>query len=229
MRSITLIAAVAALCAAQPALAETTSGFYVGADVGTMSADVDKGGLDAAIEDALLSEGYDFSGTSKSDDSDTTFAVTVGYRFLPYLAVEGQYIDLGSVEYKTSGDVYQVDGPFLGSADVNASIDSSGFGLSVLGILPIESWELFARLGMYFGDTEATAKVAIDDGVDVYSDKLSDSKSEEEMFYGIGAGYSFMDHWNVRVEYTLFDNIGDEKLTGESDVDRIVIGVNYRF
>lgn len=92
---------MAATCAAQPALAEPTTGFYVGADVGAMSADVNKGDLDAAIAAALYSEGYDFSSNSKTDDSGTSFAVTVGYRFLPYLAVEGQYLDLGSVEYRS--------------------------------------------------------------------------------------------------------------------------------
>ena len=45
---------------------------------------------------------------------------------------------------------------FLATANVDASFDSSGFALSVLGILPIqEVWEVYARLGMYFGDTEA--------------------------------------------------------------------------
>ena len=40
---------------------------------------------------------------------------------------------------------------------MSAAMDSSGFALSVLGILPIqEVWEVYARLGMYFGDTEAT-------------------------------------------------------------------------
>jgi len=79
---------------------------------------------------------------------------------------------------------------------------------------------------MYFGDTEAEFSAAAD-GVSVLSG--SDSKSEEEFFYGIGGGYTFNETWNVRVEYTIFQDIGDEDLTGESDVDRFVIGVNYMF
>ena len=46
MKKILALATFAALCAAQPALAGDT-GFYVGADIGQMSADIDKGDLDS--------------------------------------------------------------------------------------------------------------------------------------------------------------------------------------
>ena len=226
MKKILALATFAALCAAQPALAEKT-GFYVGADIGTISADIDKGALDSVVYDVLASEGLYLDGSSDVDDSDTTYGLTFGYKFMPYLAVEGQYLDLGEAEYTVSGDIYDEFDKFLGTADVSTSINSSGFALSVLGILPIqEVWEVYARLGMYFGDTEAEFSAAAD-GVSVLSG--SDSKSEEEFFYGIGGGYTFNETWNVRVEYTIFQDIGDEDLTGESDVDRFVIGVNYMF
>jgi OOP family OmpA-OmpF porin len=223
MRNVAVLAAVAAVLAAQPAFAEKT-GFYVGADVGQMSADIEKSAIDDLLLGALADEGIFVDGSSKLDDSDTTFAVTAGYRFLPYLAVEAQYLDLGEASYEASGDFY-MDDFFVGEGNVDASIDSSGFGLSVLGILPIEAWELYARVGMYFGDTELKVGATIE-GV---SDSASDSKSEEELFYGIGAGYTFNDTWNVRLEYSVFQDIGDEELTGEADVDRLVLGLNYRF
>lgn len=225
MKKIIALATFAALCAAQPALAEKT-GFYVGADVGTMSADIDKGDVDAFFVEGLASEGLVFDGTSDLDDSDTTWGLTVGYRFMPYLAVEGQYLDLGAAEYKAAGDFYDPFGKFLGSGNLSAKNDSSGFALSVLGILPIqEVWELYARLGMYFGDTKAT--VGFSDGTTSMS--MDDSKNEQEFMYGIGAGYTFNETWNVRAEYTIIQNVGDKDLLGEADVDRFVIGLNYRF
>jgi len=227
MKRILALATFAALCAAQPALAGDT-GFYVGADVGTMSVDIDKGGLDSLFLEGLASEGLFFDGSSDVDDSDTTYGLTVGYRFMPYLAVEGQYLDLGEAKYSANGDVYDEFDSFLGTANLDIGIDSSGFALSVLGILPIqEVWEVYARLGMYFGDTDADFSVSVDDGSEPLS--MGDSKSEEEFFYGIGGGYTFNETWNVRVEYTIFQDIGDEDLTGETDLDRFVIGVNYRF
>lgn len=229
MKKVLALATFAALCAAQPALAEKT-GFYVGADVGQMSVDADKGDLDSYFLDGLAAEGFFLDGSSDLDDSDTTFGLTVGYRFMPYLAVEAQYVDLGEAEYTASGDLYDSLDNFIGTADVSTSMDSSGFALSVLGILPIqEVWEVHARLGMYFGDTEADVAVTLDDGIDVFTDSYSDSKNEEELFYGIGGGYTFDETWNVRVEYTVFQDIGDEDLLGEADLDRFVIGVNYRF
>lgn len=231
MKKILALAIFAALCAAQPALAEKT-GFYVGADVGTMSVDTDKGDLDSYFLDGLASEGLFFDETFSSDldDSDTTFGLTVGYRFMPYLAVEGQYLDLGEAQYSAAGDLYDPFNKYLATADISTSINSSGFGLSVLGILPIqEAWEVFARVGMYFGDTEADFSVTLDDGIDAITESMSDSKSEEEFFYGIGGGYTFNETWNIRLEYTIFQDIGDDELTGEADLDRFVVGLNYRF
>lgn len=230
MKKILALATFAALCAAQPALAEKT-GFYVGADVGQSSMDINKGDLDTALLTALefyYGDGI-VDGTSDLDDSDTTFALTVGYRFMPYLAVEGQYLDLGEAKYTAGGDVYDAFGKFLGVGAAEAKVNSSGFGLSVLGILPIqETWEVFARLGVYFGDTEASSSVSLDGFVEPDLTG-SDSKNENEFFYGIGGGYTFNETWNVRAEYTVFQDIGDEDLTGEADVDRFVLGVNYRF
>jgi OOP family OmpA-OmpF porin len=225
MKKILALATFAALCAAQPAFAAGT-GFYVGADLGWMSSDIDKGDLDRSIADGLATEGLFFDGTSDLDDSDTTWGLTVGYKFMPYLAVEGQYLDLGAAEYKASGDFFDSLDNLLGSGSLSAKVDSSGFALSVLGILPIqEVWEVYARLGMYFGDTEAT--MGFSDGVDSVS--MSDSKNEEEFMYGIGGGYTFNETWNVRAEYTIIQNVGDDQLSGEADVSRFVIGLNYKF
>ena len=228
MKKILALATVAAFCVAQPALAKDT-GFYVGVDVGTASADIDQSGLDSHLANDLEDEfGVYLDGSSDVDDSDTTYGLTVGYRFMPYLAVEGQYLDLGEAEYSASFDVYDIaTDKFLGTGSGNASVGSSGFGLSVLGILPVaEVWEFYARLGMYFGDTDADFSISDDVEVILSGDE---SKSEEELMYGIGAGYTFAETWNVRVEYTIIQDVGDEDLVGESDVDRLVIGLNYRF
>src|SRR5688500_6895277 len=56
-------------------------------------------------------------------DKDTGFTFFVGYRFLPYLAVEGHYFDGGSAEW-----TFQ---------DLALSIDAKAYGASVMGSLPL--------------------------------------------------------------------------------------------
>jgi OOP family OmpA-OmpF porin len=190
-----------------------------------MSADVSKNDLDTIFIGGLADEGLTFAGTTDLDDSDVTWAVTAGWKFIPYMAVEGQYLDLGEATYTATGDVTDVQA-ITYAADVGMSIDSSGFALSVLGIVPIaEVWEIYARVGMYFGDTEADMSVTVDD----VTESFSDSSSEEEFFYGLGAGYTLNETWNFRIEYSVFQDIGDEDLTGEADLDRFVFAVNYMF
>ena len=93
----------------------------------------------------------------------------------------------------------------------------------------------FEKLGaFYLGrlfDPEARRSRALEalDGVVEPDLTGSDSKNENEFFYGIGGGYTFNETWNIRAEYTIFQDIGDEDLAGEADVDRFVLGVNYRF
>ena len=180
--------------------------------------------IDDLLSEGLSTQGLTFTGTSDLDDSDVTWALTAGWKFIPYMAIEAQYLDLGAAKYTASGDVS--DGISTSPADLGLTVDSSGFALSVLGILPVaEVWEFYARLGMYFGDTEGKVSVTVDD----VKDSTSESKSEEEFFYGVGAGHTFNETWNVRAEYTIYQDIGDEKLTGEADVSRFVIALNYMF
>jgi OOP family OmpA-OmpF porin len=225
-RNYTLaIGAALALLSGAASAAEGT-GFYVGVDAGQSSFDMKKGEIDSgvafAIEDVLGLAIVDAS--SKLDDSDTTYSLFVGYRFLPYLAVEASYLDLGKATYKASGTV--TDGESLIDANVNLDWDSKGPTLSVLGILPFaDVWDVYARLGVFFADTKANIKLsALGD-----SGAVDTSKNTTEFLWGVGGGYTFLDNWTVRLEYQMIPNLGDKNETGEFDADRITLGVLYRF
>jgi len=207
------------------AMAADDSGFYLGADVGQSSFDIKKSEIDSGITDV-----FDFLGlevvdaSSKLDDSDTTYSLFVGYRFLPYLAVEASYLDMGNASYKASGTVF--DGETYTDANINVDWESKGPTLSVLGILPFaDVWDVYARLGMFFADTKVSAKIstATDSGSDDFS------KNTTEFLWGVGGGYTFMDRWTVRLEYTAIPDLGDKNETGEFDADRITLGLLYRF
>src|SRR5512136_952687 len=102
---IVLTAATLGLCSL-PALA-VDNGIYLGASAGQSGVSLDE--LDGA--------------NLNYDANSTAFKVIAGWRFLDWLAVEGNYVDLGS------GDD-TVDGTRI-------ETDVSGVSLSAVGFLPI--------------------------------------------------------------------------------------------
>ena len=226
MKNMLALATLAALFAAQPALAADKVGFYVGGDFANANYDVDQGTLDSLAEDFINFGGFDvLSADSELDDSDSSYSVFVGYRFMPYLAVEGAYVDLGTAGYQAYGEVE--DEVFVYDSTISGDISSSGFALSALGILPIgESFEAFARLGVYYADTDIDLNLSVD-GESVGS--ANEKEGETEFLWGIGGAFNFSDAWAVRLEYSQFMDIGDEELSGEYDVDRWSLGVTYTF
>jgi OOP family OmpA-OmpF porin len=140
------------------------NGFYLGGSVGQAGVSFDEG----------------FSGEDFDADS-TGYKLIAGWRFLDWLAVEANWVDLGTGDDRVFGD------------KVETSID--GFTGSVVGFLPVGPVDLMARAGFYSwdGDIEADGLRVSDDGTD--------------FSYGIGAQFRV---WSLslRAEYERFD-IGD--------------------
>jgi hypothetical protein len=123
----TVATAILLALGSTPALAETESGFYVGAGVGRFNVEIDDVG--------------DVTDTVGSFDSDdTTFKAFAGWRFNPYVAVELDYLDLGNPEDT-------IDGRRV-NADVN------GFAPYLVGTWPVGPVELFAKAGYLFYDVK---------------------------------------------------------------------------
>ena len=162
MRKTTIVAALAASCGlfSLPALADD-NGIYLGASVGQSNVKYDDLNLDF-------------------DASATGYKVIAGWRFLDWLAVEGNYVDLGS------GDD-TVDGERLES-------DINGVSLAAVGFVPLGPVDLFARVGAVNWNADLDAPNlgvrAGDDGTD--------------LTYGVGAQFRV---WSlsIRGEYEIFD------------------------
>lgn len=156
--------AAAAGLTAMPALA-VDNGIYLGAGVGQAG---------VQFEDTIAGENFDY------DADSTGFKVIAGWRFLDWLAVEGNYVDLGSGDDNVGGEKLETD--------------VSGISLSVVGFLPIGPVDLFARVGgiSWEADLESptTGLSASDDGTD--------------LTYGVGAQFRV---WglSLRAEYEQFD------------------------
>ena len=162
MRKTTIVAAVTASCSLfnLPALA-ADNGIYLGASVGQSSVQYDDLDLDF-------------------DASATGFKVIAGWRFLDWLAVEGNYVDLGTGDDQVQGQRFETD------------ID--GISLSAVGFLPIGPVDLFARVG------------AIDWSADLSAPGTGFSGSDDgtDLTYGVGAQFRV---WglSLRAEYEIFD------------------------
>ncbi|HVN42653.1 MAG TPA: outer membrane beta-barrel protein [Steroidobacteraceae bacterium] len=229
MKKTALLAGFVALVAANAAMAEK-SGFYVGADLGATYFNLNKSMFDNAVGDYITSYGAGVdSGTSSVDKHDMTFSVFVGYRFLPYLAAELAYIDLGQAHYKASTAISVVteDGTSLGTADFKVRETSAGEALSVLGIWPVRpDLDAFVRVGAYYGETKVSADITSDL---IPGESSSVSKRTTEVLYGIGADWHVADRWSLRLEFERIPNVGDKSTTGEANVDLYKVGAKYQF
>lgn len=226
--------AVLGLCslAATPAVAEDrgfwdhvadNSGFYFGFDVGQSTWGLSRGDLDQDVVDTLGDLGLSvISGGSEVSDDGFTWGLTIGYQLIPYVAFEAAYVDLASAEYKASVDAS--DGVNTTPASVRVDADSTGAALSGLGILPFaEHWQVFGRVGAYFGSTDSTARLAVN-GTELNG---SDSSNSTSFLWGAGVGYTNGD-WTSRVEFQQYTDVGEDGGFGGVDVDRIVFSAVYR-
>jgi OOP family OmpA-OmpF porin len=216
------------LAGAQAALAdEVQPGFYFGLGAGESSYDIEKFKGRNANWDALF-PGSRGSGTRSStfEDSDTSLALFAGYHFNPYIAVEASYMDLGTAEYQAELIVsfQQPLGTIM--IPLAVDVDSTGFTLAALGSLPIGSgFDLHGRLGVLFAETDVSRRIG-SQGRD------QDTFDSTGALYGIGAGFNFAEHWSLSLDWTRYDNLGDEDdpITEASfEIDALSFSAMYRF
>lgn len=166
MRKTIAAAAFAASCSllSVPALS-ADNGIYLGASLGQSSVEFD---------DNIGGQNFNF------DTSATGFKAIAGWRFLDWVAVEANYVDLGSGDDNVQGERIE--------SDVN------GISLSAVGFVPIGPVDLFARVG------------AVNWNADFDAPNLGLSASDDgtDLTYGVGAQFRV---WSlsIRGEYEIFD------------------------
>jgi OmpA-OmpF porin, OOP family len=223
---ITGSVAVAGLLFAAAAHAKPPkSGFYVGGTTGQSKFDDDLGGMDSILFDAFRSVGLSITGVNSDlDDSDNNFSVFGGYRFFPYLAAEFGYVDLGELAYSADFVVLRPGAPLPGA--VKITFGSKGPVASALGIWPVnDSWDLYARAGLFVSDTELSVKV---NALGV-SETVTESKTAVDPMIGLGTAVHLGKHFSLRAEYQRFGSVGDEDSTGEMHVDLVNVGFLVQF
>jgi OmpA-OmpF porin, OOP family len=230
LRLATLVASVGVFCAGN-ALAD---GFYFGLSGGVTSVDLSKSDIDTANATQFgqsFPAPYAQTLTSKLDDSGKGWGFQVGYRWGSYVAAEVGYVDLGRALY--TGQLQYIDSrtpPLLAARTVDAQtrFQSSGPTASLLGMFPVgERFDVYARAGLYFGDTRIRTRSSIQQIPDSASSREA-KPSSTDLLFGLGATWNINDSYSVRLEYQRFADVGDAGDGGEANVDLISVGFLFR-
>lgn len=158
MRRHILSGLVAALALASVPAIAADNGIYLGGSIGQSSLDIDEVSYDASA---------------------TGYKLIAGWRFIDWLAIEGNYVDFGSGDDSIAG--------------TRIETEADGISLSAVGFLPVGPVDLFARVGM------------IDWSADLSSPGIgSESDDGTDLTYGVGLQFRV---WSlgIRAEYELFD------------------------
>jgi hypothetical protein len=226
-----------AIAVAPSAFAEAQPGFYLGLSAGQSTYDFDQQEFDGVVLGVLADYGVPvLSRSSTFEDSDTSIAIIAGYRFLPYIAIEASYLDLGTAEYRFSGTVNPPGPATSAPASVNIDTESKGFTIGAIGSLPIgQVFDLHGRLGLFIADTDLSVTANINT-----VGTAAESFSSTNLFLGLGAAFHFGEHVSLSFDWTRYDNVGDEDSydyddeeyeddEGGFDVDRLSVSATFRF
>jgi outer membrane protein OmpA-like peptidoglycan-associated protein len=144
-------------------------GFYLGASGGQTT--VDKNATDF---------GYNGQYNIEFRDDDTGWKAYVGYNFLPWLGVEGGYVDFGGVSRNVFAE--------------QINVDLTGWDAFIVGTLPVGPVDLFVKGG------------AIDLKSELDTTTMGSVNENETQFaYGAGIAYNY-GHWSLRAEAEGFDD-----------------------
>ena len=182
--------------AADSELSGPVSGPYVGAGWGRFNLKLDSfSDVESGISDI----------THSHDDA---FKINAGYRFMPYFALEADYIDFGNPGSSFSGT----------GSDGNYKLHVSGFAPFAVGTIPLGPFEIFGKAGWLFSDNKL--KVYLNEpGQQV----IQSSHSTSNFIYGGGVGVTFLRHLNVNAEY---DRV---RVENANDSDALWLAAQWRF
>lgn len=217
-----------------PAAQGMDQGFYVGGYYGALERDANKA-ADAAvlgsISDAVYRAGAfePVSTDFRLSVDDKSWGFFAGYRWLPTLALELGYLQLGEVKYQSDDVVLDtVVSPVVAyPATSRTTAELSALTLSALGIWPLTyQWEIFGRAGISFTETQWRTRADVET---FGSGRFGDSKSHADWLLGAGISYTFLDVYTLRGEFQRVFDAGDDDFVRSSDIDLVSLGFSVAF
>ena len=171
------------------------TGFYFGGSVGQTTAKAS----------ATIDDGDGGFNTFHFDKTETGWKGFVGFNFLPFLGVEGGYVDFGSPQDNAVFGLQQVDG----------EVDATGWEAFLVGYLPIGPVDLFVKAG----GIEASIDLKVHENLGA-GQTFKDSESNQMFAYGAGAQWN-IGKFGIRVEAEGYD------VSKLDDLYLISAGVTY--
>lgn len=170
------------------------------------------GGVDGALSNQGLTS------NSSADHGSATAGLRLGYRINPNLAVEASYDRIASVNVQSA-----ISAPLADTT--SGTWKSHGFGLHVLGILPIDSqWSVYGRVGVEQFHT--SLDLASNSGG---ATGVSATSSNTSLALGAGASYAISTNVDATAELVHYNRVGDAGSTGRSAVNQVNVGLRYHF
>jgi OOP family OmpA-OmpF porin len=149
------------------------------------------------------------TGVSCSDPS-VNFKLLAGYQFSPNFAVEGAYLDFGTIKASVE--------------DFKMKARLHSFTLAGLGIIPLSNEaQLFGKIGMHY----SRGKVDIDFPYGYGSSSSSGHKTG--LLLGAGLKYDFTKDLAGRVEYERLNFGSDTLSTDRNSIGMFSVGLLYKF
>lgn len=147
-----------------------------------------------------------------ADDEDQGYKLVVGWQPATWFALEASHADLGAA----SGSANIVCAAAIGfPCPTHLAADVRSTQVAALGLWPLGSFDLFARLGAQRWD----ADVKFFDSTPALV--ISRSESDTDLVYGAGAQYRYQ-RLAFRVEY-------EHIALGDADADTVSLGVTCSF
>ena len=158
-------------------------------------------------------------GLSGGDRSDLGYAITLGWRFTPQLAVEGSFVQLGEGKYT----IDSVDGDAITNARLK--VRSRGVLLSVAGSWPLgERVTVEGRAGAYLGRNETRVSGVLTNPLGSQSfNSLLGTDSKTGLAAGVGATFALSETWGLRAGYDYIDSAFGK------DASRVALAVRYNW
>ncbi|SMB32296.1 putative OmpA domain protein transmembrane region-containing protein [Sterolibacterium denitrificans] len=177
---------------------------------------------------------------STVSSSDHGYKLQLGYEFTPHFAIEGGYVDLGRLTYKTSYETL-TPSPFpdvLG--DITTTFDPAhrqarvkGWNIAGVGIYPIdEEWSVFGKLGIIHArmqTLDTSERLPFNIKHNPFGSTRNGAESKWSSNIGIGASYRISDTLGIRAEAERFGKVGKREVTGSTDIDLVTLGLTARF
>jgi opacity protein-like surface antigen len=217
LRRAGLVLALSA-CAATSAFAKD-SGFYLGASAGQSMYDVDESAF------------YTFPTVRERtfNDKDWAYSLDFGYRINKFIGVELSLVDYGNLDYQEMGFI--TTNPSVGGL-VGFQMGTRGVALSAIGTLPLDKFELFAKVGGLRAETKFRARIANSFGtLPLPTGVGQETVKSTVVTYGAGVGYNINDSFFLKLEYTLAPKVSkdDDDIGIDTDVSAIMLGFQVRF